>query len=80
MYGSIEEKSFVEDDRLDPQNPYSASKAAAEHLVTSYSNTYDVTYKMVRMSNNFGPRQHGEKLIPTVVRSILDGNKIPSLR
>jgi len=77
VYGSIEEKSFNEDDRLNPKNPYSSSKASAEHFVTSYHNTYNIDYKMVRMSNNFGPRQNGEKLIPTVIRSLMEGNKIP---
>ena len=77
VYGSAPDVSFNEDDKLAPKNPYSASKAAAEHLVTSYHNTYGTTYRMVRMSNNFGPRQHNEKLIPTVVRSIMAGQDVP---
>jgi len=77
VYGSTNEGSFVETDRLNPRNPYSSSKAAAEHFVASYHNTYGITYKMVRMSNNFGPRQHSEKLIPTVVRSIASSCGIP---
>ncbi len=77
VYGSADSITFSENDKLDPRNPYSASKAAAEHLITSFHNTYGTTYKIVRMSNNFGPRQHGEKLIPTVVRSLKEGKKIP---
>ena len=77
VYGSISYGSFDEFSKLNPKNPYSATKASAEHLVTSYSNTYGLIHKMVRMSNNFGPRQHSEKLIPTIVKSILDNKKIP---
>ena len=77
VYGSADQKTFVETDVLSPQNPYSATKAAAEHFVEAYHNTYNVPYKMVRMSNNFGPRQHKEKLIPTIVRCILSGKKVP---
>ena len=77
VYGSTTKGSFSETDPLNPKNPYSASKAAAEHFVTSYHNTYGTTYKMVRMSNNFGPRQHTEKLIPTVVRCIQNSTGVP---
>jgi dTDP-glucose 4,6-dehydratase len=77
VYGSIRDGSFVETDKLNPRNPYSATKAAAEHLVTSFYNTYGIDYKMVRMSNNFGPRQNKEKLIPTILRSLRAGKKIP---
>ena len=77
VYGSTVEGSFLETDALNPKNPYSSSKAAAEHFVTSYHNTYGTTYKMVRMSNNFGPRQHKEKLIPTVIRCIENSKGIP---
>jgi len=77
VYGSATQGSFNENSQLDPKNPYSATKAAAEHFVRAYHNTYDISYTIVRMSNNFGPRQHKEKLIPTVVRCILDGKKVP---
>ena len=77
VYGSAMDGSFTEDDILSPRNPYSATKAAAEHLITSYANTYKTDYKMVRMSNNFGPRQHSEKLIPTILKSLSLGKKIP---
>ncbi len=77
VYGSTLEGSFSEEDILSPRNPYSATKAAAEHLITSYANTYNINYKMVRMSNNFGPRQHSEKLIPTILKNLNQGKKIP---
>ena len=77
VYGSIREGESQENDRLDPRNPYSATKAAAEHLVTSYNNTYGIPYKMVRMSNNFGPRQHKEKFLPTILRKLSANQKIP---
>lgn len=77
VYGSIKLGSFVETDILNPKNPYSATKAAAEHLVNSYSNTYGVQQIVIRMSNNFGPRQHREKLVPTILSTILSGKKIP---
>ena len=77
VYGSIKEGSFTENDILNPKNPYSATKASAEHLVKSYSNTYGVEQIIVRMSNNFGPRQHKEKLVPTILSTLLSGKKIP---
>ena len=77
VYGSIEEGSFHENSKLNPKNYYSATKAAAEHLVSAYHNTFDVQYLMVRMSNNYGPRQHVEKFIPTILRSIENSQKIP---
>lgn len=77
VYGSAVNRSFTERSKLDPRNPYSASKAAAEHLVTSYANTYGLEYLMVRPSNNYGPRQHSEKFLPTILRKIAAGEKIP---
>ena len=77
VYGSAVNRSFTERSKLDPRNPYSASKAAAEHLVTSYANTYGLEYLMVRPSNNYGPRQHSEKFLPTILRKISAGEKIP---
>lgn len=77
VYGCAFDESFVESDKLDPRNPYSASKAAAEHLVTSYANTYGLKYIMVRPSNNFGPRQHSEKFLPTILKKIKNGDKVP---
>ena len=77
VYGSIGAGSFRETDNMNPKNPYSATKAAAEHMVTAYRNTHCVDYKMVRMSNNFGPRQHVEKLLPTMIRALFNNKKIP---
>lgn len=69
--------AFVETDVLNPRNPYSATKAAAEHVVVAYASTYGVTASITRSCNNMGPRQHGEKLPMTVIRAALSGNKIP---
>ncbi len=77
VYGPIAEGSFSEDDKLSPQNFYSATKAAAEHIVCAYSNTFDIDYVMIRMSNNYGPRQNTEKFIPTILKSIKSESKIP---
>jgi len=77
VYGDIMQGSFYESDSLDPKNPYSATKAAAEHLIKSYANTYGVEYIIVRPSNNFGPRQHDEKFLPTIIRNLKQGKKIP---
>ncbi len=77
VYGSTQEGSFVETDKLSPRNPYSATKAAAEHLIKSYHITHGLDYIMVRPSNNFGPCQHGEKFLPTIIRSLSNGRKIP---
>lgn len=77
VYGSIGTGSFSEFDKMNPRNPYSATKAAAEIMINAYRNTYNIEYKMVRMSNNFGPRQHFEKFLPTMITSLLRGEKIP---
>ena len=77
VYGSTRRGSFSESDKLTPKNPYSATKAAAEHLITSYANTYKTQFIIVRPSNNFGPRQHDEKFLPTIIRSLSEGKKIP---
>ena len=77
VYGSIMDGTFREDDKLNPQNPYSSTKAAGEYLITAYANTYNVQYIIVRPSNNFGPRQHAEKFLPTAIRKIKNNEKIP---
>ncbi len=77
VYGSTIDGPFSENDKLSPQNPYSATKAAAEHLIRSYQNTHGIEYLMARPSNNFGPRQHEEKFLPTIVRSLDNDAKIP---
>lgn len=79
VYGSLkyEDSSFTEETNYDPQNPYSASKAASDHFVTAFHNTYGLPVKITNCSNNYGPRQNVEKLIPKTITNILRGNKIP---
>ena len=62
---------------LKPSNPYSATKASAEHLVTSYSRTYGIDYLITRSSNNYGPRQYEEKLIAKSLSCLKENRKIP---
>ena len=77
VYGPIVNGSFDEEDKLSPKNFYSATKAAAEHIVCANSNTFDIDYVMVRMSNNYGPRQNSEKFIPTILKAVKNESKIP---
>jgi dTDP-glucose 4,6-dehydratase len=77
VYGSIGEGEFSEEDKLDPSSPYSASKAAAELLLQSYIKTYSVNALGVRCSNNYGNFQNSEKLIPTLIRGMKKGEKLP---
>ena len=74
---SIDEGSFDENSKLNPSNPYSASKAAAEMLITSYSRTYGIDYQICRSSNNYGERQYPEKLIPKIIECLNDDKPIP---
>jgi len=76
VYGDIEEGSFMEDSILNPNNPYSASKAAAEMIVRSYYKTYKLPILMVRGNNVFGPFQYPEKIIPKFISRLLDGKKV----
>ena len=77
VYGSISEGSFLETDRLNPRNPYSASKASAEFLCNSFQNTYGLDVVITRSCNNFGPYQQFEKFIPTALKALIEGRKIP---
>jgi dTDP-glucose 4,6-dehydratase len=77
VYGDIKKGSFKESDPLNPSNPYSASKAAAEMLIKSYQRTYDLNIITTRCVNNFGPHQLPEKLIPKTILSALKNKKIP---
>lgn len=77
VYGVAENKPFTEESPVRPKNPYSATKAAGDHLIESYANTHGVEYTIVRPSNNFGPRQDAEKFLPTIMRNIKAGNRIP---
>jgi len=77
VYGSIEEGSFVETDRLGPRSPYSSSKAGSDLIALSYQETYGLPVIVTRSSNNFGPFQFPEKVIPLFVTNLLDGRKVP---
>ena len=79
VYGALEldEPAFTEKSPYNPQNPYAASKAASDHFVMSYHNTYGLPVMITNCSNNYGPRQHREKLIPKTINNILEGKKIP---
>ena len=77
VYGDINKGSFDENSKLNPSNPYSASKAAAEMLVTSYSRTYGIDYQICRSSNNYGERQYPEKLIPKIIECLEEDKPIP---
>ena len=77
VYGSIEEGSFTEDTIYNPRNPYSASKAASDHFVMAYHNTYGLPVVITNCSNNYGPRQYKEKLIPQTIMNLMDGKKVP---
>ena len=76
-YGSIEEGSFTETDRLTPRSPYSASKAGSDLLALSYHTTYGLPVVVTRCSNNYGPYQFPEKLIPLFTTNLLDGKQVP---
>jgi dTDP-glucose 4,6-dehydratase len=77
VYGSIESGSWAENHPLEPNSPYSASKASADLLVRAYSRTHGMDVRITRCSNNYGPYQHPEKLIPLFVTNLLDGLPVP---
>ena len=78
VYGSLGESGFFsETTPYAPNSPYSASKAASDMLVRSYNHTYGMNTVVTSCSNNYGPRQHDEKLIPTIIRNALCGSDIP---
>ncbi|MDD5633855.1 MAG: dTDP-glucose 4,6-dehydratase [Candidatus Omnitrophica bacterium] len=77
VYGSIKRGLSGEKDLLSPNSPYSASKAAADLLALSYFNTYSLPVVITRSSNNFGPFQYPEKLIPLFITNILNNEKVP---
>ena len=79
VYGALgyDDPPFTEETPYNPQNPYSASKAASDHFVTAFGNTYGLPVLITNCSNNYGPRQNKEKLIPKTINNILDGEKIP---
>ena len=78
VYGTLGPKGkFKENTNLKPNSPYSASKASAEFFVRAYGETYGLPYNITRCSNNYGPHQHTEKMIPVIIKSILNNQKIP---
>jgi dTDP-glucose 4,6-dehydratase len=80
VFGDLDlegDDAFSEDTRYDPSSPYSASKAASDHLVRSWSRTYGMKHLITNCSNNFGPYQHPEKLIPKTIINAMQGISIP---
>jgi dTDP-glucose 4,6-dehydratase len=77
VYGSIESGAFTETSPLDPSSPYSATKAAGDLLVSAHAHTYGMEAVICRGSNNYGPRQYPEKLIPLCVLNALHGDPLP---
>jgi len=77
VYGSAASESFDERSRLNPSNPYSASKASADLLVKSYFATYGMPVVITRSTNNYGPRQHVEKLMPKMITNAMQDRKLP---
>lgn len=79
VYGSLtsDDSSFTETTPYDPRNPYSATKAASDHLVRAYVNTHKIDAVVTNCSNNYGPRQHAEKFVPTIIRNIKNNTPIP---
>lgn len=78
VYGSLGETGFfTEDTPLCPHSPYSASKTSADHIVCAYRDTYKMPVSITRCSNNYGPYQFPEKLIPLIIKNILEGKQLP---
>ncbi|MBL4711239.1 MAG: dTDP-glucose 4,6-dehydratase [Gammaproteobacteria bacterium] len=78
VYGTLNETDlFTEKTPYAPNSPYSASKASSDMIVRSYQETYGLNTVITNCSNNYGPKQHDEKLIPTIIRKAMSGKKIP---
>jgi dTDP-glucose 4,6-dehydratase len=77
VYGSIGEGSWREDHLLEPNSPYSSSKAGSDLAALAYCRTYGLPVMVTRCSNNYGPRQYPEKVIPLFVTNLFDGEKVP---
>ncbi|MFX1736666.1 dTDP-glucose 4,6-dehydratase [Paraburkholderia sp. A1RI_3L] len=79
VYGTLgpDDPPFSETTRYAPNSPYSASKAGSDHLVRAYWHTYGLPVTTTNCSNNYGPLQHDEKFVPTVIRSCIEGTRIP---
>ncbi|MFJ3631546.1 dTDP-glucose 4,6-dehydratase [Streptomyces sp. NPDC090112] len=77
VYGTIDEGSWTEDFPLLPNSPYAASKASSDLIARAYWRTHGLDVSVTRCSNNYGPRQHPEKLIPRFVTNLLEGEPVP---
>ncbi len=77
VYGSTENGYFTEKSNYAPRNPYSASKAASDHFVMAYHNTYELPTVITNCSNNYGPRQYHEKMIPKIICNLQQGKQVP---
>lgn len=79
VYGTLDrdDPAFTENTSCKPNSPYSASKAGSDHLVRAWHHTYGLPVTTTNCSNNYGPYQHNEKFIPTVIRCCIEGEKIP---
>lgn len=77
VYGSIDDGSFTEDTTYNPRNPYSASKASSDHFVNAFHHTYGLPTVITNCSNNYGPKQYKEKLIPQTILNLLRNKKVP---
>ena len=74
---NLSDQSFTEDHPYRPSSPYSSSKASANHLIRAWSRTYNLNHLITNCSNNFGPRQHPEKIIPKIILNSFEGKAIP---
>ena len=78
VYGTLGETGlFTETTSYDPNSPYSASKASSDHFVRAYGETYDLPYMITNCSNNYGPNQFPEKLIPLFINNIIENKSLP---
>lgn len=77
VYGQTMDGTFTEEDKLHPRNPYSASKAGAEMFVSAFNETYGLPTIITRSSNNYGPYQFPEKMMPVFVTNLIEGKKVP---
>ena len=79
VYGSLnkDDKPFNENSQISPRNPYAATKAASDHLVLSFVNTFNIDAVITRCSNNYGPRQFPEKLIPLMIMKMMNDENLP---
>lgn len=80
VFGSLsltDTKKFNEDTKYDPRSPYSATKAASDHLVRAYGTTFGLPFTITNCSNNFGPFHFPEKLIPLAITNLIEGKKVP---